>query len=102
MNTLSLKPLDILVKIVDSRKFDQNMFSPRIPEKNFAFEKIYECKNCPHGHKCGFAAADPVPCPPKEYNSHFNQTTCQECDPYFGEYCPEGSGKFGKLEFLEL
>ena len=65
-----------------------------IPDKNFDFERIYECKDCPYGHKCGFAAAEPDPCPLKEYNSHFNQTTCQECDPYFGEYCPEGSGNF--------
>ena len=67
-----------------------------IPEKEFEFERIYECKDCPLGHKCGFAAPGPDPCPFKEYNSHFNQTTCQECDPYFGEYCPEGSGKFVK------
>ena len=67
-----------------------------IPEKEFEFERIYECKDCPLGHKCGFAAPGPDPCPFKEYNSHFNQTTCQECDPYFGEYCPEGSGSFEK------
>lgn len=70
-----------------------------IPDKHFNFEIIYECKNCQYGHKCGFAASKAVPCPVKEYNSHFNQTTCQECDPYFGEYCPEGSGNFENPNF---
>ena len=68
--------------------------SSLIPDEKYIFENVYECKDCPPGHKCGFAAAEPVPCPLKEFNSHFNQTTCQQCDQYFGEYCPEGSGKF--------
>ena len=76
--------------------FVQRGTSPMIPAQHFIFEHIYQCKDCPRGHKCLFAAAQPVPCPFKQYNSHFNQTTCQDCDQYFGEHCPEGSGKFSK------
>ena len=39
------------------------------------------------GHKCGFAAAEKNPCPQHEFNSYFNQTTCQKCDIGLGEKC---------------
>ena len=47
----------------------------------------YKCVDCPAGHKCGFAASEPVPCPDKSYNSHTGQMICQECIPEFGEEC---------------
>ena len=37
------------------------------------------------GHKCGFAADKKKPCPKDKFNSHFNQTTCQECDIGLGD-----------------
>ena len=47
------------------------------------------------GHKCGFAADKQIPCPKDQFNSYFNQTTCQECDIGLGEKCYEHAEQAG-------
>ena len=49
------------------------------------------------GHKCGFAADKPKPCPKDQFNSYFNQTTCQECDIGLGEKCYKHGKEVGSL-----
>ena len=58
----------------------------------------YKCEDCPAGHKCGFAASEPIPCEDKSYNSHIGQMTCQECIPEFGEECTNAATYIKGLE----
>ena len=36
----------------------------------------YKCTICPKGHKCGFKAIKPIPCPQNSYNSQVSRINC--------------------------
>ena len=93
-------------KKVDPDGVDKIIFAG----KEFDIKTKYICNDCPRefiekfsawknscpflaGHKCGFAAAEPTPCPRDHFNTYWNQTTCQKCDIGTGQKCHKWSAK---------